>query len=401
MKRSHFSRFLILLTISLLLLPCQLLAQERTLNELKEEILTRFVQKRHPLRPEMKLDEVRLILSRLTSLDRDLWGKEWSLIGESYEKKGDEFAKAGKSKDAMVAYNTAYAYYFMGRYPLPNSPGKREAYHKALRAFLAGASFSDPPLKRVAIPFEGKEIIGYLRLPKGVTKPPMIFHWGGIDGWKEDSLDSGDAYLAAGWGSFVIDIPGTGENPILATTDADRLFSKVIDYLQAYPDIDGNRIAVQGGSWGGYWAAKMAYVERRRIRAAVNWGGPIHHYFQPEWQRTALRTREYLMDLFPARAALYGVDAVEAFLEEGPKRSLQTLGILGHPSAPLLSVNGKNDTQVPISDLYILMESGTAKTAWVNPAGGHMGRGGGVSPNYILEMVVVPWLRGYLSAKSP
>lgn len=401
MKRSRFSRLLLLVTITLLLFPSHLLAQERTLDELKEEILDRFQQKRSPIKAEMKLEDVKLVLSRLTSLDRDLWAKEWSLIGESYEKKGDEFAKTEKNKDATVAYNTAYAYYSMGRYPTPNSPGKKEAYRKAVSVFLAGARFFDPPLERVVIPFEGKEIIGYLRLPKGVTKPPVIFHWGGIDGWKEDARDNGEAYLAQGWGSFVIDIPGTGESPILATTDADRLFSKVIDYLQARPDIDGSRIAVQGGSWGGYWAAKIAHIERRRIRAAVNWGGPIHHYFQPGWQRTALHTREYLMDLFPARAALYGVNTVEAFLEEGPKRSLQTLGILGQPSAPLLSVNGKNDTQVPISDLYILMESGSPKTAWVNPVGGHMGRGGGVSADYILKMVVVPWLRSHLSAKSP
>ena len=177
--------------------------------------------------------------------------------------------------------------------------------------------------------------------------------------------------------------------------DGDRLFSKVIDYLQTRPEIDGNRIAVQGGSWGGYWAAKLAYVERRRIRAAVNHGGPIHYYFQPEWQQKALKTREYLMDLFPARAALYGVNTVEAFLSEGPKRSLQALGILGQPSVPLLSINGKNDTQVPIADIYILMESGSPKTAWINPQGGHMGRGPGAGD--ILKMVVIPWLRTYLS----
>lgn len=390
--------FVVIVTIAFLIFPAHLIAQERTLDELKQEILDRFQGKRSPIRPEMKLEDVKLLVSRLTSLDRDLWAREWSRIAEPYEKMGDDFAKAGKNKEALEAYNLAYAYYFAGRYPVPNSPGKKEAYRKSVRVFMAAGRFFDPPLQRIIIPFEGKEIVGYLRLPRGVTKPPMIFHWGGIDGWKEDSKSNADGYLAAGWGSFVIDIPGTGENPILATTDGDRLFSTVIDYLQARPDVDGNRIAVQGGSWGGYWAAKLAYVERQRIRAAVNWGGPIHDYFQPEWQRTALQTREYLMDLFPARAALYGVNTVEAYLEEGPKRSLKALGILGQPSAPLLSVNGKNDTQVPISDLYILMEAGSPKTAWVNPQGGHMARGPGGSTDYILNKVVIPWLRVHLSA---
>lgn len=396
MKRSSGFRLLVLMVLFFLLLPIRLAAQERTLEELKDEILQRAQKNQHPI-SEVKLEDVKLFLSRLPSNEPDIWAREWSRIAEPYEKKGDELFQAGKKQEALAAYYQAYRYYYLGRWPLANSPGKKEAYRKAIRTFLASARLFDPPLERVTIPFEGKEIVGYLRLPKGVTRPPLIFHWGGIDGWKEDARANVEGYLAAGWGSFVIDIPGTGESPILATTDGHRLFSRVIDYLQTRPDIDGNRIAVQGSSWGGYWAAQMAYVERQRIRAAVNWGGPIHYYFQPEWQRKALQTREYLFGLFDARAALYGVNTVEAFLEEGPKRSLRALGMLGQPSAPLLSVNGKNDTQVPIADLHLLAESGSPKTSWVNPAGGHMGRGPGGSPDYVLKRVVIPWLRVHLA----
>ena len=44
-----------------------------------------------------------------------------------------------------------------------------------LAAFLAHARFFDPPLEVVHIPFEGKEIIGYLRLPKNAAGPvPLV-----------------------------------------------------------------------------------------------------------------------------------------------------------------------------------------------------------------------------------
>ncbi|MBI2369707.1 MAG: alpha/beta hydrolase, partial [Deltaproteobacteria bacterium] len=386
-------------TGAMLLLPAGLGAQERTLEELQVEILRRAQQNRHPI-SEVKVEDVRLVLSRLTSKDPDLWAREWSRVAEPYEKKGDEQFRAGNRKEALEAYYQAYRYYYLGRWPLTNSVGKKQAYQGAIRTFLAAARLFDPPLERVAIPFDGKQIVGYLRLPKGVSRPPLIFHWGGIDGWKEDARANVEGYLAAGWASFVIDIPGTGESPILVTADAHRLFSAVLDYFQNRPEIDAARIAVQGSSWGGYWAAKIAHVERRRIRAAVNWGGPVHYYFQPEWQRKALGTREYLFGLFEARAALYGVNTVEEFLATGPKFSLRELGILGQPSAPLLSVNGKNDTQVPISDLYILMETGAPKAAWVNPAGGHMGRGPGGSPDYVLKQVVIPWLRTHLAVPA-
>jgi esterase FrsA len=391
------------IAVAVILSPLRLAAQdrERTLEEVKQEILDRFQNGGAPMNRLMKLEEVKQVLSHMTSLDRDLWAREWSAVGEPYEKKADELVKAGKTKEALEAYAVAFAYYRAARYPVDNSPGKKEAYRKYVRVFLAQAKYFDPPLERVAIPFEGprgKEIVGYLRLPKGVTKPPVVIHWGGTDSRKEDSRSAADGFLAAGWGSFATDIPGTGESPIFATVDGEKVFSRIIDYLQKRPDVDGTRLAVQGTSWGGYWAAKLAYVERERLRAAVNISGPVHNYFQPEWQRSSMYTREYLFDLFPARAALYGVTTLDEFLTAGTKFSLKTQGLLERPSAPLLNIGGKLDSQVPISDLYILMDSGTPKMAWVNPKGGHGGRGpSGVN---IAQTVIIPWLRTYLSAPS-
>src|SRR5438067_4702765 len=69
-----------------------------------------------------------------------------------------------------------------------------------------------------------------------------------------------------------------------------------------------------GPSWAGHWAALMAYRERDRIRGSVVHGVGIHGYFQPEWQKKGLATREHLFDLFPARASVYGVSNLDEFL---------------------------------------------------------------------------------------
>jgi esterase FrsA len=68
----------------------------------------------------------------------------------------------------------------------------------------------------------------------------------------------------------------------------------------------------------------LAHIERLRVKAAVNWGGPIHYYFQSAWQRKALQRREYLFGLFEARSALYGVNTLEAF----KWNALKTLDII-------------------------------------------------------------------------
>ena len=76
----------------------------------------------------------------------------------------------------------------------------------------------------------------------------------------------------------------------------------------------------------------------------------------------------------------------------GPKMSLKDAGKLGMPSAPELLVNGDKDSQVPIEDVYILLKNGDPKDAWINPTGGHIGRGKGWSDGRILKDVIVPWL---------
>ena len=60
----------------------------------------------------------------------------------------------------------------------------------------------------------------------------------------------------------------------------------------------------------------------------------------------------------------------------------------------LLILAGVPDTQVPISDIYLLMDKGdTPKMAWINPAGGHLGRQVGVWPDpRIFKQVIIPWL---------
>jgi hypothetical protein len=71
--------------------------------------------------------------------------------------------------------------------------------------------------------------------------------------------------------------------------------------------------------------------------------------------------------------------------------SLLTQGILDMPCAPLLLIDGKDDTQVPIQDHYLLLKHGLPKTIRVFP-GGHMGRSPDTLPT------VVHWLAERLGA---
>jgi esterase FrsA len=385
-------------TLALLALPA--LAQTggpRALPELKAEVQERADRHVYPV-SELEPGEVREALDKLKSLDRDEWAAAWSAIGDRHFALGKRTQIAERA-DAAKQYKYAFEYYLFARFPLENSPGKVKAYEKALEAFAAYAKLQDPKIEIVRIPFEGKEIVGYLRLPKNVRPAPLVLTIGGLDGRKENASFRNDAYLKHGVGYFSFDMPGTGQSTIRQVVPgAEREFTRVLDWIATRPDIDAKRVVVYGGSWGGHWAARLAYTERERIRGAVVQGGPVHEYFQPEWQRKAIGTREYLFELFEARAAIYGAKTLDEFLAYGPKMSLKTAGWLDKPSAPMLVINGMRDTQVPVEDLFLLMRSGSPKEVWINPQGGHMGRNKEMSDQKIFETVTLPWVVRTLAA---
>src|SRR5450759_1616801 len=367
------------------------IAAPRTLPELKAEVQARADRHAYPV-SELDPSEVREALGSLKSLDRDEWAAAWSAIGDRHLAQG-KTASASDRAGASKHYKDALEYYLFARFPLENSQGKARAYEKALVAFAAYAKLQDPPIEIVRIPFEGKEIVGYLRLPANVRPAPLVVTIGGLDSRKENAAFRNDAYLAHGVAYFAFDMPGTGQSTIRQVVPgAEREFARVLDYIATRPDLDAKRVVVYGSSWGGHWAARLAYTERDRLRGAVLQGGPVHEYFQPEWQTKALGTREYLFELFDARAAIYGAKTLDEFLAYGPKMSLKTAGWMEKPSAPMLIINGMRDTQVPVEDVFALMRSGSPKEVWINPQGGHMGRSAAISDQRIFDTVTLPWV---------
>ena len=362
----------------------------RDLAALKEEVQRRAERGMPPL-GGISPEDARAALARIDSLDRDVWASAWSAVAGKYEK--EAASSAADTQRAAKAYWNAWRLNHFARWPTENAPARKDAKERALAAFRSYARLLDPPIEVVSIPFERREIVGYLRLPAGVRPAPLVFAIAGLDSRKEDFAGHSDAYLERGIGVFTVDLPGTGESPIApAMPDSDRLFSVALDHLATRPDVDAGRIVVQGRSWSGYWAAKLAVTERARLRGAVMHGGPIHGYFQAPWLTRSLATGEYLYDYLEAKCAMFGARDLDGLIERARGYSLLENGVLDRPSAPMLLVNGALDSQIPIDDLFLLLEHGDAKEAWVNPNGGHMGRSPEWPPSAIAEKVLMPWI---------
>jgi len=369
--------------------------RERTLDEIKSEAIHRAENGMYPL---IGLDpaDVREAFASIHTTDKDEWAAAFMAVADRYMNEAKSLEKTDAAK-ANADYIRAWRLYSFGRWPIPASPGKQRSYQKAIEAFLAHARFWDPPLEIVRIPFEGKEIIGYMRLPKDAKGPvPLVIAVNGLDSRKEDLTESFAAILPYGIGFLAVDGPGTGQSPIKVSETAERSLSRVLDYLQTRTEVDKSRIAIHGVSWGAYWATKMAIVEPARLKGASAQSPPVDKFFQKDFlMNSLLGNREYLFDQVPALMAIFeNVKTLDEMAETLPKMSLVRQGLLGKPMAPMLVMAGVLDTQVPIDDIYLLLSKGDVpKTAWINPQGGHLGRQVKVWPDpAIFKQVIIPWL---------
>lgn len=327
------------------------------------------------------------VLDRLTSLDREAWAEAFMEVARPYEERAQEAEARGDRAAAQEDYLRAYAYYRLGRYPTTNSPGRRASYMKSVENYLKAARWFDPPLERVEVPFpgrpgEGDRIIGYLRRPKTAARVPILVAWGGIDGYKEDRRAG--PFLERGIAVLALDNAGVGQAPIKGSEDAERMFDAIFDWVAAREDVDAGRVAIQGNSTGGYWAAKLAHIRRDRVRCAVNHGGCAHFAFTPEWIEKA-QHGEYAFELAETLAYAFGGDTFEEWVDYSPRLSLFTQDVLDQPCAPLLCVNGTQDSIFPIEDHYLLLEHGDPKWGFFPPVG-HMGNTPR-TPGVILEWI--------------
>jgi esterase FrsA len=357
----------------------------RTLDDARAWLLERLERGAHPLD---RLDQAaaREAIESLESLEPGPWAACWGAVADRF---AADAVGATDTASRRAALLEAYRFSFMGRFPVPNHPAKERQYARARDFFLQATALDEPPLQRVSVPFEGREVCFYVSRPAGVERPPVVMTWGGIDTWKEEMYDRlGGLFRSRGVALLLVDMPGVGESPILAGADAERQWTPVFDWLDEQVDLDGARCAAVGASFGGYWAMKLAYTHRDRLRCAVNWGGGVHVTFTPEWQQRSRDAASYLMDLMPARARIFGGETFEDYVARCRELSLLDQGLLDGPSAPLLLVNGRDDVQNSIEDVYLSLDHGDPKAARVFD-GGHMGEGP-VAPT------IVAWVTGNL-----
>src|ERR671933_1360398 len=97
----------------------------KTLEESKEYLRRRLAARLNPMLVQDQQAAAEGI-ERLESLDADHWASLWAEYGARFEEQAQAAEARGDRAAADAAYFQAYAFYFLGRFPCPNTPAKRE-----------------------------------------------------------------------------------------------------------------------------------------------------------------------------------------------------------------------------------------------------------------------------------
>ncbi len=127
--------------------------------------------------------------------------------------------------------------------------------------------------------------------------------------------------------------------------DAVRDIGSLLDWIETRPDLDASRVAVTGGSYGGYMVLASLVHFRDRIKCGVDVVGVSNFVTFLE------NTAPYRRDL---RRAEYGDERdpeMRAFLE-----SISPLNHAERIVSPLMVVQGANDPRVPVTESRQMVE---------------------------------------------
>jgi dipeptidyl aminopeptidase/acylaminoacyl peptidase len=219
-----------------------------------------------------------------------------------------------------------------------------------------GLDFSGNPEARLVEvkSFDGERVSGFLYRPDPAKfsgkRPVVVDIHGGPEGQTRPGFIGRGNYLVneLGIAVFYPNVRGsTGfgkrfvslDNGPFKREDSVKDIGAFLDALKADPAIDANRMAVTGGSYGGY----MCYASA--IRYADSFKGALCNVAISNFVTFLENTQSYRRDL---RRVEYGDErdpAQRAKLEE-----ISPLRRIGEIKAPVFVVQGANDPRVPKSE---------------------------------------------------
>jgi hypothetical protein len=198
----------------------------------------------------------------------------------------------------MLTMNTrrAATVYRISRFPVNYSSGlNAEAFKRGTAAYLQADRYFSPPVYEQIIPHThgigeevNSEIRTCIRIPTAAfpssSVPVILYICRGLDAYGTDKTVWISEHVSRGLAVIAVNIPGTGDCPAIRRDprSPDRLFSSVLDRIDAQEMLDSGKIVARGISTGGHYAVSIVHTHKDRILAGFSHGG-THYMFDRKW----------------------------------------------------------------------------------------------------------------------
>jgi dienelactone hydrolase len=295
----------------------------------------------------------------------DDWCQAWSECGAMHERMAEQAEAQGHYVSAGDHYYHASMAYHFGKYLFVHKPAElRAAHDRTVNAYNRGMPYFEFPGERVVISYEhGGTLVGILRKPWHAPKPPVVILVPGLDSVKEEMHSYGNDFLRRGMAVLALDGPGQGEGEFEYPMryDYEVPIKYTIDYLEARPDIDAQRVGLMGVSLGGYYAPRAAAFEHRLKAIIGNCGG---YNFSSRFEHLPGHTRATFI------YRIKGEDDADA-MNKLKKFNLE--GVMDKIECPYLIIMGRRDRLVPPADAErMAAEADKVAELWMFEDGNHV-----------------------------
>lgn len=200
------------------------------------------------------------------------------LLGRA-QRSADAGDSDGAGHDALrsASYFQSALFFVLGS----DHPGNEErTYHRFHQAWNLAAPHLAPVAEQVGIPSDGREMPGWFFAPAedGAARRTLVVSNGsdGQHAWAWGFIAA--AALERGWNVLLFEGPGQGSmlfvHHLPFRADWEAVITPVLDYLLTRPDVDGDRIALLGGSMSGELTTRAAAFEHR-LAALVTAPGSV------------------------------------------------------------------------------------------------------------------------------
>jgi dienelactone hydrolase len=323
------------------------------------------------------------------------WPTQWFKAGDQYFERGHGALANGRRQtaaqmllSAAVCHHLAgYMHHDIGRL----LPETRQSMLRAVEIYWEAAPLFSPPSVLVEVPFDDTTLRPFLRLPRGVERPPCVILIGGANSNMINMHAVSDYYLDRGMATIGLDGPGQGEfrartGRALRVGEYDRALGAVADWVQRDGRLDGARIGIYGRATGSLLAIHAAAGDKR-FRAVVAHPAAFNfaNFFEQAFAHTLISHRLEMCSFLGART-----------LEEGTRlvREQLTLeDVADRVDFPILSVCSADDETMPTSESTILQQRVKGPVEIVTfPGKGHGG------PSRLSLPLEADWMRDRLLA---